>query len=229
MASTTTTIIATFRRKYPDCDTTTALEYLNKVLADLCRLLPLYRDTEDITLSANSTPPHSYLDYALDEDIARIYGAEYWESSSSRRTLRNVADSALFQREPLWQSQDAGIPTRWYLTSSNAGARRIGFLPATNTATSGTYPFIRLYVTRVKTLTAGQTVPHGISNDDVFVHGMAYRWAQDTRPDQAAELYAVYQEFLKREVSYNYNTAAFEPPAVRPNWVTTGRTTWPGK
>lgn len=182
------------QRRFPDLTDTIALEYINAVHADILRQLPLVTATEDLTLVAGTQ------EYALNEETIRVVAAEYLTSGTNRRALEPTDYDYLNQEQRGWRGLSAGTPSHFYMWRS-AGDNVVGLLPKPSTGTSGGYPIVRLHVTRVETLTGGDSLPKGLLTYDAYVYGTQMRFAMDHREyaGEVAGLRALYDEAMARE------------------------------
>lgn len=194
MAITVSTVQEKIQRRFPDCSDTVALEYINEVHQDLLRQLPLVTATEDISVTASTQ------EYAINESTIRICAAE-WVTSATERSPLTVTDyDYLNSEERSWRSRSAGTPSRVYLWRS-ATDNVIGMDPKPDQTTSGGYPVVRLHVTRVATLTGGDSLPKSILTKDAYVYGAMLRFAMDNRTyaDEIPMLKAMYDEAIAAE------------------------------
>jgi hypothetical protein len=73
--------------------------------------------------------------------------------------------------------------------------------PKPNQTTSGSYPVLRLHVTRVAALSGGDSLPKSILTKDAYVYGAQLKFALDNRTyaDEVPQLKALYDEAVARE------------------------------
>lgn len=196
MAITVATVQSKLARRFSDFNVSaTQLEYINIVHADVLRQLPFVTATEDLTLVAGTQ------EYAINEACLRIVAAEYLTSATDRRNLVETDYDYLNSEEPNWRRRGNGTPTRFYLWRSTGGDFVVGFDPKPSTATSGSYPTVRLHETRVETLTGASSLPKGLLSYDAYVYGAQMRFAMDHRQyaDEVEQLAAFYEAAIAKE------------------------------
>lgn len=175
MAITVASVLARIQRRFPDCSDAVATAYVNEVHQDLLRQLPIVTATEDISLVAGTQ------EYAYAEATIKIVSAEYFGSATDRHHMFPTDLDHLNNNEPGWRSRGRGRPTRYYLWRDSSGNGVIGFDPTPVSTTSGGYPLVRLYQTRVETLTGASNLPEGILSAELYVYGAQRRFALDNR------------------------------------------------
>jgi hypothetical protein len=179
MASTVTAIITEFRSLfYTDCSEATAQTLFNEAYKHV--LMNIKCRTAEVILTVTA----GTREYTLAEVNQQVNFA-YWEPSTdlaSSWQLQECNLDSLSIVEPGWQSSGGSTsqPTRYYTTNvsnSDGAIIKIGLDPIPSTTSSGGYPRVRLNVTQYSTLTASETVPEGLLDDNVYLFYMAWRWA----------------------------------------------------
>ena len=200
MASTVTQLITKFTQAgfYPDCDATISESLFNDVYKEILLSLQLRTNTVNISLTADTAT------YDLDENIIRVHEAWYDTDATpvNSKCLEQVSLDALRLLYPHESTQSAGTPRMIYSTSavsSDSGKQQVGLIPPPDTSTAGTYPRLRLVVTQYATLTASETLPNSVLTDDLFLYGMAKKWA--IRQD--AERVAYWTQLYAMEMGVN--------------------------
>lgn len=182
MAITVDTCEAEVRRELPASAvagtgsyTSIAFEMVAKADKVLSFQLPLRMTTEDLSLVVGTG------EYATsDELIARVWTARYIKSASTGDSKR------LIQTDPTkldlefddWRGADNGEPDYFYVGASSAGAMRIGLWPFPDTATSGTYPLVRLNISKSAALVTGNSLPAIIQDSELYVDCACWLYAK---------------------------------------------------
>jgi len=187
------TVITRAQRIFKDLQSATIVDYANEVHDDLCRKVPQILATEDITLVA------AQQEYTLLEASLQIYHAEYWTSATYRVPLNAFDVTAWDIQSPNWRAVPQGQPT-FYAAWRNSTDNVLVLHPKPATATTGGYPMVRLYVSRGETLTSSGNLPKGISSADVYVFGIAMRYAADRVPSKFAFYEKRYEKALSAEI-----------------------------
>lgn len=199
----TNTVRDDFRRIYPDTTEAEALSLLNATRNEVLSNFPLVLDTVDVTPLTAGTAS-----YNLESlNILRVWGAAYVTAAGTASQLERADYYDQILRDSTFLIPTTqGTPERFYITSNDGGTSglSLGLYPRPDTSTGATYPYVRLYATTYETLTAGSSFYDDIPSSEVYVMGMAMRWARRRRRDQA-EFYsqqfaiemAKLQEFFK--------------------------------
>lgn len=196
----TNTIRDEFRQIFPDCTEADALAHLNAVRNEVLSYVPLVWDVYDVNLTSGIGT------YSLEAgNVLRVWGAAYLTASNTgtmlqeRQYYENIAQDALFET-----ASTTDVPQQFYLkpgTSASSGLT-LGLLPRPNATTTAGFPIVRLFVTNYQTLTAGTTFYEDIPNSEVYVHGMAARYAKRRRR-QYVDLYEnLYQQDLEQVIKF---------------------------
>ena len=192
-------------RRYDDASENAILDYFNEADRELKVMLPMSEDTEDLTLVAGQS------EYALDENILTVESAEFQRSATDIRQLRGVDKRQL---PGGFRHETTGDPTRFYL-AYNASTMVIGLVPAPSAATSGTYPRVRLYVSRSGTLTALGNLPYAV-NADYYVFYANWRLSLDRKLDDSNFWKEQFVEARKSEIAINWARNKQDPPSITP-------------
>lgn len=200
MAVTVATCISRLQREFDDISQAIAEEYLSLADREILGRLPLREDTEDISLTSGTAT------YAFSaETVIRIRSAEYLKSATvtNRKTLIATSIAELDLTNESWRATQNQEPTHYYLTSTSAGAMRLGLWPTPNTTTSGGYPLVRCYIHRSASLASGGSLPAIIRKPDMYVWCAGWLYAEDYRPfEKAQEMKARFENALREEEDY---------------------------
>lgn len=177
MATTATNVIAKFRVRYPDCDTTTAQALLDDVLKEVYTRIDIRG--KEITLDVTD----GTREYDLNVDITSIKEVIYKPSSSETAwvVLRATNIDLLDAQNPYWRTDlTESAPTYYYVrgaASTDTAKNVIGFINIPPTTTSGGYPIIAIQCTQWAQVSTSETLPSNLLNDNVIVYGMRFYWA----------------------------------------------------
>jgi hypothetical protein len=121
--------------------------------------------------------------YTLSEEVIAIH--EVWYEPSAvinTHTRLDVQDlDYLRMFYPQWRNASGITPILCYTSGGavgDVGVQTIGFYPTPTLGTSGTYPRVRLEATVRADITGTEAIPAGFLTDDLFLCGMALRWAE---------------------------------------------------
>lgn len=219
MASTITQVITKAQAFVSDMSAAAGLVLAQELEDELLEEIKMMRDTEDITL-ALLTPT-----YALDEDILKVWDADYFASADDITPLSETSLDFLSRYRRNWRSREPSRPTSYYIDNSSVGGMLIGLTPEPDTATSGTYPMVRLYVARKRTLSGSSTLPAAIQDDSVYVKGIIYKWKQLRRKNPQDEMLARDAYLAKKQALMRRtgNRLAKLNPTIDPYITQTGR------
>lgn len=218
MATTFQTIIDDAQRTFQDMPDATALTLVRDIDRRVLQRIPLYKTTEDITLVAGTR------EYALNEATVRVWHADYLESSTAEpEGLIATQIEWLNQNVPGWRNTEEARPREYY-TDYDLSDLKIGFNPIPETSSSGGYPTVRLYVSRIR-LSAGlsDTVPKGLTSDEVYKTGLRWLWAQETRLEEAEYWRGLYEKHLLEEEERYFSRTVQAPRQIVPSWFPRGR------
>jgi hypothetical protein len=218
MATTFQTIIDDAQRTFNDMPDATALTLVRDIDRRVLQHIPLYKATEDITLVAGTR------EYALNEATVRVWHAEYLEASNSDpEAMQAVQVEWLNQNVSGWRSTSRGRPREYY-TDYNLSDLLIGFNPLPETSTSGGYPTVRCYVSRIRLAAQlTDTVPKGLTSDEVYKTGIRWLWAQETRLEEAEYWRGLYEKHLADEARHYADRLVQAPRSITPSWMPRGR------
>ena len=154
----------------------------------------------------------------------RINSAYYVTSATERHRISPVTVQELDDNHPTWrQDTDEGTPQLYYWrmpSSSDSSTPYVGFWPIPDTTTS-TYPKVTLYVSQATVLETTDELPVGMLSNEVYLYGMAWRWA--TRRDREMEAFyrGLYNEALAKETRHLAEVTGIHQK-IMPGWLTKG-------
>lgn len=188
MADTVSTLVSKVQERFPDLVTATAIDYVNRAHRMVCAGIPkLARHKTDLSLTAGVTS------YNLPADVVEVLVALYVSGPGSATCLLRTTQDELAERTPDWEFQTSATPQKFYVYGDNSALRqselKLGLYPTPAASTSGTYPFVRCYVTEVKTLQSTDSLPEGLASYDVYLEGACYYAAQALRGPAVAQAY----------------------------------------
>jgi len=161
------------KKRYPDLDDggTDTATLMQEVHDDILARVPIVLAEENLTALVVGTKT-----YAIDDSTLRVWVAYYIRSSSAQddKKLTFTTERWLDLNRGRWRTAANGEPTYAYMTVNSSGARMLGFYKSPDTATSGSYPQVRLYVSRKQTLTTN--LPTIIDEMDPYLHGIWWRY-----------------------------------------------------
>lgn len=169
------------------------LEIMQEVHNELLNEHPLFMTTEDITLVAGTD------EYDLNEQTIQLWHAEYLKSATDRKPLRMFDVPARDIENPNWRALGRNRPAMlavWRNDTNNV----VLLSPPPNESTSSGYPLVRLYVSRLSTLTAVSSLPTNLINDDVYVYGVCARYSARRVPEKYEFYRARFLEAVGRQV-----------------------------
>lgn len=123
-----------------------ALEYLQEVHTHILSNVRLNIETITINLTSGTG------EYAIDDDILRVWTARYLVSATSQDVLNPTHVDELNKNHRDWKVDSASTPNLYYVEGSN-----LGLYPVPDTTTSGGYPVVKCEVTRDQTLSISGT------------------------------------------------------------------------
>ena len=156
-------------KEHEDFDPQRALQLFNeahvRILGE-CRLIP--DTTTTVSLVAGQ------MEYAIANDVARIWDAIYYDSSNSFYPLKQTDESRLYYQEygPGWEVVTPSKPTKYYERGGN-----IGLWPPPASSSTGGYPQVVLYYTQIDGLTLTSTLPSTINTVYPWVYYMCAKQA----------------------------------------------------
>lgn len=219
MAETYTVLAGYVRERAVDCPTATAIRFLGLELRDWCHDLPLHRSVASITPLVAGTR-----EYAVPFGVVSIEQVFYELDADTETELDYVAYDERNLTDGHWRYGDNGAPSDWYLNATDAtpfeGGLMIGFDPAPDTATSGTYPRVRYhYLEMPATDPAGSDEsPDTIYSPMGIVYGALARHF-DIKGEHQAAMY--WRQMCREEKSRQYagvmTKARYESPKLISN------------
>lgn len=215
-------VVTEFQRKYPACDSTRALELLNKVHRELATRSQFRNTTVTISLTASTA------EYDLSSAVYMIHEA-YYEITSDpadwRQLVERSLDEFIVKRFGWRQNTDStSEPTEYYITSatdSNTSKATIGFWPVPDTTTSGGYPRVRLYTTSVVDLIGTDAIPPQCINSNVYLYGMYKLWSFDKAPQDYSMNRAVAEDEMDKNVAHIKGLQTHKDTQILPNAILT--------
>lgn len=205
-------VIADFRIGFPDCASADALTLFNRVHSDLLEAIPFKVTNEDISLTSGTYA------YSINELTLKIWTYDYLTSATQGRRLVEYEHEAYNRDHPNWKLTPSGTPSSVSLWRS--GSETTLFVhPIPNVTTSGGYPIIRCEVSRSESLATSDYTPKGLGSVDVYITGMAKRYARYRKRDEYAFWSAQYQEELDRELKTWQRRSVETKPQLIPNWM----------
>lgn len=171
-------VITRFRRHYPGCDATTALDLFQtsyKRLLDRAQFR-----TTDVTFNAIVSGTREY-DWA--EADLRVYGVTWYKSAAEYWALKPTSEDQLRDRDPAWSDSTAsGDPGAFYLAarpSNSTGKLVLGFDITPDTTTSSGYPKAVCHCEQVATISGSTVIPFALLDEMYFVYAMCEFWAYE--------------------------------------------------
>ncbi len=210
MASLFSAIIDDAQRTFPDLTDATGLRLVQDIDNRVLQHIPLYKTTEDITLVSGTR------EYELNDATVRVWHADYLTSSTAQpEALTAVQLEWLNQNVAGWRNSETGTPREYYVDVQLAEVV-VGFNPTPDASSSGGYPTVRLFVSRTRTIAAGDSVPKGLRSEEVYRAGIRWLYAVETRSDQADYWKKVYDDHLNDEHRIWFERMAQAPRNIVP-------------
>jgi len=211
-------VLDRFRHKYPECLATSgnysAQSLLSDVLKELYGRLPIIRQTE-VTLNVTD----GTREYAFDVDVTAIQEIIYKPTADETGwvVLSATNIDKLDASDPYWRTDlTEGPPDTYYIKGapdSDTAKNMIGFIPIPDTTTSGGYPIVAMQVTKWAALTASETMPSNLLNDNVLVYGMRYYWAIERDDDNAIQKWkTLYEDEISKNAIHLRNLMGDDDP-----------------
>jgi hypothetical protein len=201
------------RKSYPDCDATHALELLNLAVRNLCRHMPLYRNSATISLTADTQ------EYTLGDTVNQIQNVYYETSATQRKELEYRPLDELNQEDGSWRYRSSSTPSYYYITqtasSAPAGALKIGFDPTPDTTTDGTYPRVKYYFSETPTsdFITTDSSPQLLERPDVIIYEACRLYAMEERLWEDVQAWqALYEKELSRQWGHVNHRVQYKPP-----------------
>ena len=219
MAETYTVLAGYVRERVSDCPTATAVRHLVLELRDWCNHLPLHRNVASITPLVAGTR-----EYALGFGVVSIEQVVYELDADNETILDYVAYDELNLFDDTWRYADNTAPTRWYLNAGDAspteGGLMIGLDGPPDTATSGTYPRVRIHYLEMPATdpTASDESPDTIYSPMGLVYGATGRYLDSQGSHQAAAYWrGMCEDEKAKQHAARMKKAAYNPPQLISN------------
>jgi len=218
-------VVTEIRAHYKGIDATTAQNYLDITINELCRDFPIIIDRFSIALTADTSeytigsgaPFHAYQGTATatSASLVRIESAYYKKDALSGHELKPVTIQELDERNPSWRYETSSTPRNIYVTQNSTGDMKIGLYPAPDTtsdpADGSGFPRIDV-VFREKfssSFTSTQPIPNAITNPMILVYGAIVKICirendaktKDYLPFHQREYGKLYDEMARRHRS----------------------------
>lgn len=209
MAITGQNIIDEVRVRYQDYPTANEAADLQWAHDEILRHTKLY-PMEATTINVTS----GTLEYAYDADAIRIWSA-YWEPDSStlnRDRLQECSIDALDADYESWRTE-TGTPRYYY----DVGGY-LGFYPVPNQTTSASYPRVKVWVSKKKTLGLSDSLPGQIDDPEPWIALICYRHATRYYPQDAPARAAVAQAYIEDLKRYVNGVQARLKPSMKVNF-----------
>jgi hypothetical protein len=213
MAETVANAIADTRRIYPDfpADSTLQVRFANIIHRNLVEEFRLATTTADLTLDGIAR------EFTLNEDHVAVWSADYLTSATATPIpLEPISYDELDVNSPGWRNSIERIPAAFYEWQGATGAAVIGFDSIPPTATSGSYPTVRMIVSVYTALTSGGNLPAVIRDNTPYVMGMAYQWALKRHSDDVPLRRALYEDAKNELGAYRMRRQRRNPPTLAP-------------
>lgn len=143
------------------------LAVIETVHKHLCLNYVIYEGTQVIGLVAGTA------EYALDAGVLSVLSAVYYENSTGYTALQPMDFKNSHQLSPGWNLDDDATPKCYYV---NRG--KLGLYPTPDTTTDTGYPNVTISTANYQPLTSGYTadttIPDGMIDGWVYVHGAIY-------------------------------------------------------
>ncbi len=172
-------VITRFRRHYPACDATTALDLLQtayKRLLDKARIR-----VAEVTFSSIVDGTR---EYTWAEADLRVYSVTWYKSATDFWPLVPVSEDQLTDRNPSWKNAtDEGDPDSFYIaartdaTSNKTGKLVIGFDVIPDTTTTGGYPKAVCQCEQYAAISGSTEIPYSLLDEMYLVYAMCELWA----------------------------------------------------
>ena len=163
-------IVSDVQNHFPEATSAQIVAILNKIHARLCQQFRLVVGRETLSAFVAGTG-----EYSLPANVAEIYQATWYDSSSSFMVLQPTTVQTLDTRQQGWRSMPSGYPLQYYVDGvlSVGGTQgTLGLYPAPSVSTSGGYPSLVLDVAYYQTLSSGSTMPPQVPSYDAWFFGV---------------------------------------------------------
>jgi hypothetical protein len=188
-------VISRFRRHYPGCDYTTALDLFQTAFKRLLDRAEFR--TSDVTFNSIVADQR---EYAWAEADLRCYGVTWYKSASDFRPLLPTSQDQLRDRDGVWEARSSGEPRSFYL-AARSGSVVLGFDPAPDESTGGGYPKAICHCESHSAISGSTTIPYSVLDEMYFVYAMCEFWAyeEDIAKAQIWERKRIQEESLQIE------------------------------
>lgn len=230
MADTKDTIVAKFRRQFPECSEGDGALLFDEAYKFLLRRLGMRRTYVEINLTAG-TP-----DYDLNDTVLTVEDVWYLTDVTANAQvgvqLEATRFDALISQEPGWRYPETkGVPSRYAVQSrpdevfNSKSVIRLD--PVPSVTTSSGVPVLRVFGTKHNPMPAGDDqIGEDWLDASPIVEEMKRRYARDYYPEQEAFYRASRDqacedqlEFIKGRVSMESSTTILPAHLTRANRV----------
>lgn len=183
-------VIADARISFPDiADDIDCLRWLNVVHRNLVEEFRLSVTTRDLTLTTTDR------EYALADTDVAIWSAEYRASATAQPIpIYETSVDELDSEYGAWRDFQRTQPYWYYQHVDANGAAVVGFDKLPQTASTGGYPTVRIYVSVYTALTALGNIPAAVRDYKVYVWGLCCEFAKMKHRDEIPRFEALYEE-----------------------------------
>jgi hypothetical protein len=185
MSSTVSQVILKFQRRFPECDTATALGFLLDAHRRILTRIQVRNDVQTIF------PIAGVAEYPLSGQVFKIHSAYLSMGPSWSVPLQERSTDELDVLRPDWRSGAyVGTISDYYVSSQASGDSAspvVGLFPVPPTSSSGGYPAVVLYCTTYSDLVLSDTVPTNLLDDQVYLYRMNEFWSRYTQDPVSAE------------------------------------------
>lgn len=212
------TLVDRIRRNFSGLTEAEALEYLQEAHTHILGQIRLNIETVSISLTADTR------EYALDNDILRVWNAMYLTSATQGFQLVPTHVDRLDSTTHRWRIQGSSQPREWYVEESN-----LGLYPTPDTTTSGSYPAVSLEVTRDQTLSISgtpTTIPEFARRPHAWV-AEACRWVALAKKDYERSQF--FTQLAQSELAQLSRDVVGRNPGFHPSFQPRNRQTRVGR
>lgn len=199
-------LIERFRRRYPDCDGTTAMAILNDAMEEACYHVPIVRATRDIAIVDDQAG------YDLNADEVRVYSCDWLDSATTYSLLTATSEAELDIKTPGWRNAEgATMPSFWYLSNTTTKGQ-ITLYPTPDVTPAAGYPKIRISVSKTVVFTTGlEVLPIAPMAVRAITDLMCYFYALEKDRQQASYWLGVSQESFPELTSRHFGRNVQKP------------------
>lgn len=196
-------IIDEAKLDFPDETDTRALSDLQSVDDYICFKYAVIRSRQDITLTADTR------EYSLPSNTVRVLAARYLTSATSSTKLTARHLDWFDEYDYNWRDQDSGTPMDYYVDIANGN---IGFHPAPDTTTSGSYPKVTVDVSQRRgTLITSTDFGSSLPSYQAWVEGLRHRMALRTSDERVTYYESLFRHELSQLDLMLRGSAEFQP------------------